>query len=77
MFTEEEDDGGCGKIDPNAADKELKQQLLNKYSGCLGSVRQQLSKTKKKGKLPNEARHKLLNWWQLHYIWPYPSVSST
>lgn len=60
-------------IDPHA-DKELKHHLLKKYGGYLSRLRQELTKKKKKGKLPKEARQKLLNWWQLHYKWPYPSV---
>ncbi|XP_042449255.1 homeobox protein knotted-1-like 12 isoform X1 [Zingiber officinale] len=61
------------EIDPRAEDKELKTNLLRKYSGYLSSLRQELSKKKKKGKLPKEARQKLLKWWELHYKWPYPS----
>lgn len=53
-------------------DRELKNHLLRKYSGYLSSLKQQLSKKKKKTKLPKDARHKLLNWWELHYKWPYP-----
>ncbi|THU74617.1 hypothetical protein C4D60_Mb04t35270 [Musa balbisiana] len=60
-------------IDPHGEDKELKHHLLKKYGGYLGSLRQELSKKKKKGKLPKEARQKLLNWWELHCKWPYPS----
>ncbi|KAJ1293801.1 hypothetical protein BS78_01G096500 [Paspalum vaginatum] len=60
-------------IDPCSDDKELKRHLLKKYSGCLGSLRKELSKKRKKGKLPKEARQKLLGWWELHYRWPYPS----
>jgi len=63
------------EIDPRAEDRELKNHLLRKYSGYLGSLKQELSKKKKKGKLPKEARQKLLSWWELHYKWPYPSVS--
>lgn len=62
------------EIDPRAEDRELKNHLLRKYSGYLSSLKQELSKKKKKGKLPKEARQKLLNWWELHYKWPYPSV---
>ncbi|XP_052149154.1 homeobox protein knotted-1-like 4 [Oryza glaberrima] len=58
---------------PCAEDKELKSHLLNKYSGYLSSLWRELSKKKKKGKLPRDARQKLLHWWQLHYRWPYPS----
>ncbi|RCV41520.1 hypothetical protein SETIT_9G142500v2 [Setaria italica] len=54
-------------------DKELKNRLLNKYSGYLSSLWRELSRMKKKGKLPRDARQKLLHWWQLHYRWPYPS----
>ncbi|KAL3634111.1 hypothetical protein CASFOL_021165 [Castilleja foliolosa] len=77
----EEDQGNSGgettlpEIDPRAEDRELKNHLLKKYSGYLGSLKQELSKKKKKGKLPKDARQKLLNWWELHYKWPYPSES--
>ncbi|KAG1348120.1 putative homeobox protein rough sheath 1-like [Cocos nucifera] len=76
--SEEDQDASGGEselpeIDPRAEDKELKQHLLKKYSGYLSSLRQELSKKKKKGKLPKDARQKLLNWWELHYKWPYPS----
>ncbi|XP_056862490.1 homeobox protein knotted-1-like 1 isoform X4 [Raphanus sativus] len=63
------------EIDPRAEDRELKNHLLKKYSGYLSSLKQELSKKKKKGKLPKEARQKLLTWWELHYKWPYPSVT--
>lgn len=76
---EQENSGGetdqVQEIDPRAEDRELKNHLLKKYSGYLSSLKQELSKKKKKGKLPKEARQKLLNWWELHYKWPYPSVS--
>jgi hypothetical protein len=61
-------------IDPRSDDKELKRHLLKKYKGCLGNLRKELCKKRKKGKLPKEARQKLLSWWELHYRWPYPSV---
>ncbi|KAK8692448.1 hypothetical protein V6N13_075907 [Hibiscus sabdariffa] len=48
---------------------------MEKYSGYLGSLKQQLSKKNKRVKLPKEARQKLLSWWELHYKWPYPSES--
>nr|DAD41595.1 TPA_asm: hypothetical protein HUJ06_015918 [Nelumbo nucifera] len=73
---EQENSGGemeLPDIDPRAEDRELKNHLLKKYSGYLSSLKQELSKKKKKGKLPKEARQKLLNWWELHYKWPYPS----
>nr|ABY74432.1 knotted-like homeobox protein [Kalanchoe x houghtonii] len=74
---EEGDNGGetdqLPKIDPRAEDRELKLHLMKKYSGYLSSLKQELSKKRKKGKLPKEARQKLLAWWELHYKWPYPS----
>ncbi|KAA3489030.1 homeobox protein SBH1-like isoform X1 [Gossypium australe] len=62
-------------IDPLAEDRELKGQLLRKYSGYLGSLKQEFMKKRKRGKLPKEARQKLLDWWTRHYKWPYPSES--
>ncbi|KAJ9166390.1 hypothetical protein P3X46_021156 [Hevea brasiliensis] len=73
---DQENSGGeteLPEIDPRAEDRELKNHLLRKYSGYLSSLKQELSKKKKKGKLPKEARQKLLSWWELHYKWPYPS----
>jgi len=64
-------------IDPCSDDKELKRRLLKKYRGFLGNLRKELCKKRKKGKLPKEARQKLLSWWELHYRWPYPSVSNS
>eukprot|EP01018_Ginkgo_biloba_P006003 Gb_10887 [translate_table: standard] len=54
-------------------DRELKDHLLRKYSAYLSSLKQEFLKKKKKGKLPKEARQKLLDWWNVHYKWPYPS----
>ncbi|CAA2960004.1 homeobox SBH1-like [Olea europaea subsp. europaea] len=71
----EEIDGNNGVINPQAEDRELKGQLLRKYSGYLGSLKQEFMKKTKKGKLPKEARKKLLDWWSSHYKWPYPSES--
>ncbi|KAL6212324.1 hypothetical protein ACLB2K_017544 [Fragaria x ananassa] len=79
--SEEDQDNNSGgetevaEIDPRAEDRELKNHLLRKYSGYLSSLKQELSKKKKKGKLPKDARQKLLSWWELHYKWPYPSES--
>lgn len=55
-------------------DRELKDKLLRKYSGYISTLKQEFSKKKKKGKLPKEARQILLNWWNIHYKWPYPTV---
>lgn len=78
--SEEDQDNSGGEtelpeIDPRAEDRELKNHLLRKYSGYLSSLKQELSKKKKKGKLPKDARQKLITWWELHYKWPYPSVN--
>lgn len=64
-------------IDPLAEDRELKDKLLQRYSGYLGSLKQEFMKKRKKGKLPKEARQQLLDWWSRRYKWPYPSVSIT
>ena len=72
----EEDQEGSGgetelpEVDVHGVDQELKHHLLKKYSGYLSSLKQELSKKKKKGKLPKEARQQLLSWWDLHYKWP-------
>ncbi|XP_059309066.1 homeobox protein knotted-1-like LET6 [Lycium ferocissimum] len=73
--SEEEVDVNTSFIDPQAEDRELKGQLLRKYSGYLGSLKQEFMKKRKKGKLPKEARQQLLDWWTRHYKWPYPSES--
>ncbi|EEF51975.1 homeobox protein knotted-1-like 6 isoform X2 [Ricinus communis] len=54
-------------------ERELKDKLLQKYSGYISTLKQEFSKKKKKGKLPKEARQILLNWWNIHYKWPYPT----
>ncbi|XP_055806082.1 homeobox protein knotted-1-like LET6 isoform X2 [Solanum dulcamara] len=73
--SDEEVDVNNGFIDPQAEDRELKGQLLRKYSGYLGSLKQEFMKKRKKGKLPKEARQQLIDWWTRHYKWPYPSES--
>ncbi|PKA62319.1 Homeobox protein knotted-1-like 1 [Apostasia shenzhenica] len=52
---------------------ELKDMLLKKYSGYLCSLRKEFSKKRKVGKLPKDARSTLLEWWNSHYRWPYPT----
>lgn len=73
-----EEELSCGEAegnepDPCAQEKELKDQLLRKYSGYFSSLKKQFLKKKKKGKLPKEGRQKLLDWWHSHFKWPYPS----
>ncbi|WCJ36095.1 Homeobox protein knotted-1-like 1 [Euphorbia peplus] len=64
-----EGEGGRGK----QRDRELKDHLLQRYSGYISSLKHEFSKKKKKGKLPKDARQLLLNWWNIHYKWPYPT----
>ncbi|KAK7269430.1 hypothetical protein RIF29_22156 [Crotalaria pallida] len=54
-------------------DKELKEMLLRKYSGYLSTLRKEFLKKRKKGKLPKDARMALMDWWNSHYRWPYPT----
>lgn len=56
-------------------DRELKDRLLHMYGNHINSLKLEFSKKKKKGKLPKEARQALLEWWNVHYKWPYPTVS--
>lgn len=56
-------------------DRELKDRLLRKFGSHIGTLKLEFSKKKKKGKLPKEARQTLLQWWNLHYKWPYPTVN--
>ncbi|KAI3686437.1 hypothetical protein L1987_80113 [Smallanthus sonchifolius] len=54
-------------------DRALKDKLLQKYSKYISSLKHEFSNKKKKGKLPKEARQVLLDWWNIHYRWPYPT----
>lgn len=56
-------------------DRELKDRLLRKFGSHISSLKLEFSKKKKKGKLPKEARQALMEWWNVHYKWPYPTVS--
>ncbi|XP_058076977.1 homeobox protein knotted-1-like 1 [Magnolia sinica] len=61
------------EVGPHPGDQELKEMLLRKYSGYLSNLRKEFLKKKKKGKLPRDARLMLLDWWNTHYRWPYPT----
>ncbi|KAK7252391.1 hypothetical protein RIF29_36301 [Crotalaria pallida] len=54
-------------------DRELKDRLLRKFGSHIGTLKLEFSKKKKKGKLPKEARLTLLQWWNVHVKWPYPT----
>ena len=81
-----EDEMSCGKVEAVEGvhdelcgtscpgDKELKEMLLRKYGGYLSNLRQEFLKKRKKGKLPKDARKALMDWWNVHYRWPYPTV---
>ncbi|KAL5068813.1 hypothetical protein RYX36_019700 [Vicia faba] len=76
-----EDEMSCEKVEgvheacvsSCPSDKELKQMLLRKYGGYLSNLRKEFLKKRKKGKLPKDARIALLDWWNVHYRWPYPT----
>ncbi|XP_062212547.1 homeobox protein rough sheath 1-like isoform X2 [Phragmites australis] len=71
--SEDDQDTSCPEeIDPCAEDRELKHQLLRKYGGYVGGLRQEFNKRKKKGKLPKEARQKLLHWRRRRSRWQRP-----
>ncbi|XP_028077183.1 homeobox protein knotted-1-like 1 isoform X3 [Camellia sinensis] len=61
---------------PQSREQELKVMLLRKYSGYLSSLRKDFFKKRTKGKLSKDARIALLDWWNTHYRWPYPTVTS-
>ncbi|KAL2993913.1 hypothetical protein AAZX31_10G138200 [Glycine max] len=58
---------------PRPGDQELKEMLLRKYGGYLSSLKKEFLKKRKKGKLPKDARMVLMDWWNTHYRWPYPT----
>ncbi|KAF9677890.1 hypothetical protein SADUNF_Sadunf08G0154800 [Salix dunnii] len=58
---------------PSGEDRELKDKLLRRFGGHIGTLKREFSKKKKKGKLPKEARQTLLGWWNVHNKWPYPT----
>lgn len=74
-----EDDLSGGEIDAlecnrSNEERELMDKLMRKYSGYISALKHEFSKKKKRGKLPKEARDVLLEWWNVHYKWPYPTV---
>ena len=69
-----EDDVGVGQTSQIGEDRELKDKLFHRYSGCVSSLMNEFLKRKKKGKLPREAKQILHDWWTTHFKWPYPTV---
>ncbi|KAK9136693.1 hypothetical protein Sjap_007287 [Stephania japonica] len=77
-----EEELSCGEMEglenqefsvPRPGDQELKEILLRKYSGYISSLKKEFLKKRKKGKLPKDSRSMLLDWWNSHYRWPYPT----
>ncbi|KAF9604578.1 hypothetical protein IFM89_008022 [Coptis chinensis] len=77
-----EEELSCGEFEasgsqdfsgPSPANMELKNMLMQKYSGYLSNLRKDFLKKRKKGKLSKDARTTLLDWWNTHYRWPYPT----
>nr|XP_043613109.1 homeobox protein knotted-1-like 6 [Erigeron canadensis] len=71
ISSEEEFSGG--ETDRTQMSQELKETLLRRFGGQISSLKQEFTKKKKKGKLPKEARQTLLDWWNSHNKWPYPT----
>lgn len=80
--TSEEEDPSCLEVEasesqeslgPQLCDQELKEMLLRKYSSYLTTLRKEFLKKRKVGKLPKDAKTALLDWWNTHYRWPYPT----
>ncbi|GMI90187.1 KNOTTED1-like homeobox gene 6 [Hibiscus trionum] len=52
----------------------LKNHLLHRFGKHISSLKMEFSKKKKKkGKLAKEARQRLVEWWNVHKKWPYPT----
>ncbi|KAF9669851.1 hypothetical protein SADUNF_Sadunf13G0007500 [Salix dunnii] len=77
-----EEELSCGEVEASEipeslgihpSDQNLKGVLLSKYSGHLSNLRKEFLKQRKKGKLPKDAKTMLLDWWNHHYRWPYPT----
>ncbi|XP_034912846.1 homeobox protein knotted-1-like 1 isoform X2 [Populus alba] len=77
-----EEELSCGEVEASESqettgvssqEQNLKGMLMRKYSGHLSNLRKEFLKNRKKGKLPKDARTTLLDWWNHHYRWPYPT----
>ncbi|CAN0893122.1 Homeobox protein knotted-1-like 6 [Linum grandiflorum] len=76
VSSEDELSGGeadAHEAQPSSEDRDLKDRLLRRFGSHISSLKLEFSKKKKKGKLPKEARQTLLEWWNVHYKWPYPT----
>ncbi|GMJ13213.1 KNOTTED1-like homeobox gene 6 [Hibiscus trionum] len=76
VSSDEDVSGGEVEVQEGQArseDRGLKDRLLRRFGSHISSLKLEFSKKKKKGKLPREARQMLLEWWNVHYKWPYPT----
>ncbi|KAG8641709.1 homeobox protein knotted-1-like 6 [Manihot esculenta] len=74
--SEEELSGGELEVhedQPSSEERDIKDKLLRRFGSHISTLKLEFSKKKKKGKLPKEARQALLEWWNVHYRWPYPT----
>ncbi|EEF37041.1 homeobox protein knotted-1, putative [Ricinus communis] len=74
--SDEELSGGeleAQEAQPSSKDRDLKDRLFRRFGSHISTLKLEFSKKKKKGKLPKEARQTLLEWWNVHYKWPYPT----
>ncbi|XP_022775589.1 homeobox protein knotted-1-like 6 [Durio zibethinus] len=75
-----DEDFSGGEVDaheaqPRNEDRGLKDRLFRRFGSHIGTLKLEFSKKKKKKKvkLPIEARQTLLEWWNVHHKWPYPT----
>ncbi|KAL9332443.1 hypothetical protein ACSQ67_002053 [Phaseolus vulgaris] len=68
-----EEERSCGEMEEVEGDQNLKEMLLRKYSGHFSGLRKEFLKRRKKGKLPKDAKMALMDWWNTHHRWPYPT----
>ncbi|KAK6116528.1 hypothetical protein DH2020_049733 [Rehmannia glutinosa] len=74
-FDDEFSGGEMEMYDPQTKTehRELKDMLFRRYGNHINCLKLEfLKRKKKKGKLPKEAIQVLLEWWNVHYKWPYP-----
>ncbi|KAK9707378.1 hypothetical protein RND81_07G193700 [Saponaria officinalis] len=59
---------------PRDEDRDLiKDQLLRRYGSHISGLKLEFCKNRKKSKLSKDAKQLLFEWWNTHYMWPYPT----
>jgi hypothetical protein len=53
--------------------QELKIELKQGFKSRIEDVREEILRTRRAGKLPDDITSVLKNWWQQHAKWPYPT----